>query len=606
MPDLIAQGTEAQQRWRRTLPEGETIVLGRLGGAWAVPWDRQVSHRHAGLLWNGRALEVVRLPDARNPVFLRGVEVERCAIGPGEHFVIGRTHLHAGRSTGECHGRRARVVQQQSFSSQYLKQVHFRNPDHRIEVLSRLPDVYLGAGGRSGIVRPAGEHVAGRRAQGRRRGRCGGGGSRGEREREGRRGENKVRQGDKERGRQGGEGRKGEKTRKNNLDAASPCLPVSLSPPLLVSLSTLSFLPSPVVLHWDQRLAIAPRFPAEPEFDSIMLRQRQSVLHVWHGMESATPEPYTASDAFDWAFCKAGHFGAMATFGKMLMQGLGGQRDYEAARHWLEQAASADMTEAQSGLGHLYANGLGVPRDATLAAEWFRKAAAANDVPAQVALGTFYLSGIGVAPDPAMAATFFIKAADQKNARAQHSAGLLLLRGDGVLQDVPRAETFLRASAKQNYLPAIISLAEFYSRGEGIAPNLEEAAIWYRKGAEMGDVQCQFIVGRLYARAKAYRRAFRKQPSFFIGRPNRGMTRARSTMPFSCSKEWAFLKTAPPLRSGTRKPPKRTSESRKCSSAGFIWPEKASSVTRNRPPIGLRVQPRLVIQTRKRHSLCFI
>ena len=30
MPDLIAQGIEAQQRWRRTLPEGETIVFGRV------------------------------------------------------------------------------------------------------------------------------------------------------------------------------------------------------------------------------------------------------------------------------------------------------------------------------------------------------------------------------------------------------------------------------------------------------------------------------------------------------------------------------------------------------------------------------------------------
>ena len=38
-------------------------------------------------------------------------------------------------------------VQQQSFSSQYLKQVQFRNPDHRIEVLSRLPDVISGATG---------------------------------------------------------------------------------------------------------------------------------------------------------------------------------------------------------------------------------------------------------------------------------------------------------------------------------------------------------------------------------------------------------------------------------------------------------------------------
>ena len=147
MPDLIAQGTEAQQRWRRTLPEGETIVLGRLGGAWAVPWDRQVSHRHASLLWNGSALEVVRLPDARNAVFLRGIEVDRCTIRPGEHFVIGQTNFTLADQQVNVTADAPAPVQQQSFSSQYLKQVHFRNPDHRIEVLSRLPDVISGAAG---------------------------------------------------------------------------------------------------------------------------------------------------------------------------------------------------------------------------------------------------------------------------------------------------------------------------------------------------------------------------------------------------------------------------------------------------------------------------
>ena len=66
MPDLIAQGVEAQQRWRRTLPEAQPIVLGRLGGVWAVPWDHHVSRRHVSLLCNGNRLEVARLPDARN------------------------------------------------------------------------------------------------------------------------------------------------------------------------------------------------------------------------------------------------------------------------------------------------------------------------------------------------------------------------------------------------------------------------------------------------------------------------------------------------------------------------------------------------------------
>ena len=147
MPDLIAQGIEAQQRWRRALPEGQEVRLGRLGGTWAVPWDHQVSRRHARLLWNGTRLEVARLPDARNPIFLRGKEVDRFTIEPGEHFVIGQTTFTLADQQVNVTADAPQPVQQQSFSAQYLKQVQFRNPDHRIEVLSRLPDVISGAAG---------------------------------------------------------------------------------------------------------------------------------------------------------------------------------------------------------------------------------------------------------------------------------------------------------------------------------------------------------------------------------------------------------------------------------------------------------------------------
>ena len=146
MPDLIAQGIEAQQRWRRTLTEGEEIVLGRLGGAWAVPWDQQVSRRHAAL--RGTAA---------------GTGGRAAARGAEPHFSPrrgGRT-MHGWRpaNISSLGRRRSRVadqqvsvtsdspepMQQQSFSAQYLKEVRFRNPDHRIEVLSRLPDVISGA-----------------------------------------------------------------------------------------------------------------------------------------------------------------------------------------------------------------------------------------------------------------------------------------------------------------------------------------------------------------------------------------------------------------------------------------------------------------------------
>src|SRR3972149_7656847 len=140
MPDLIAQGTEPQHRWRRTLSEGLELTLGRLSGTWAVPWDHHVSRIHAKLFWNGRHLKVTRLTHARKPIFFHGKEFDSFTIEPGDHFVIGQTSFTLADQRVNITADAPQPVQQQSFSAQYLRQVQFRNPDYRIEVLSRLPD----------------------------------------------------------------------------------------------------------------------------------------------------------------------------------------------------------------------------------------------------------------------------------------------------------------------------------------------------------------------------------------------------------------------------------------------------------------------------------
>ena len=287
MPDLIAQGTEAQHRWRRPLPEGQEIVLGRLGGVWAVPWDHQVSRRHVALVWDGRRLKVRRLPDAKNPLFLGGREKDRFEIAPGEHFVVGQTVFTLADQRVDVSVDQPAPVQQQSFSAQYLKGVQFRNPDHRIEVLTRLPDVISGAAGDqelfvrlvsmllAGIPRAdaaavvAAEEVTGD-------------GERGT-------GDGKRSAGKDDR----------DQTAENSRHASVSSLPSPLSP----RPSHLFFTPAPLVLHWDQRMAIAGNFRPSQGLILESLRQGQSVLHVWRGAAAALPDSYTASDSFDWAFC---------------------------------------------------------------------------------------------------------------------------------------------------------------------------------------------------------------------------------------------------------------------------------------------------------------
>ncbi len=246
MADLIAQGEEPQQRWRRTLPKGDPVTLGRTAGVWAVPWDRHVSRHHVELCWSGRELEVRRLPDTQNPLFFRGRETNKCSLKPGEHFVIGETTFTLSDQRVNVAADVPRPFRQQSFSSQYLKEVQFRNPDHRIEVLSRLPEVISGAADDNELcVRLVSMLLAGI-----------------------------------------------PRTDTAAVVAVAGEITADESPPLPVS-----------VLHWDRRLLTERDFQPSQRLILEAVRQEESVLHVWKGAEPSAADPFTARGNVDWAFC---------------------------------------------------------------------------------------------------------------------------------------------------------------------------------------------------------------------------------------------------------------------------------------------------------------
>ncbi len=145
MPDLIAQGAEPDNRWRRRLPVGRTCILGREAGFWSTAWDRRISRRHVEIGWHENRLEVRRLPSARNPVFVRGHEHDFFVLYPGEHFVIGDTTFTLADEQAQVTLGAPPPVAQESFSAQYLKGLRFRNSDRRINVLSRIPEIISSA-----------------------------------------------------------------------------------------------------------------------------------------------------------------------------------------------------------------------------------------------------------------------------------------------------------------------------------------------------------------------------------------------------------------------------------------------------------------------------
>ncbi len=147
MADLIAQGAQEQHRWRRSLPEGRAVLVGRTAGEWSVPWDEQISRRHAQLTWGEGRLRVRRLPTARNRIFVGGEPIEEAELRPGESFVSGETTFTVTDERPEVESNTPSPLAEHSFRPQELQQVAYRDAERRLDILSRLPELIAGATG---------------------------------------------------------------------------------------------------------------------------------------------------------------------------------------------------------------------------------------------------------------------------------------------------------------------------------------------------------------------------------------------------------------------------------------------------------------------------
>jgi adenylate cyclase len=141
MADLIAQGIEPQQRWRRSVPVDSPVLVGRGSGGWGIDWDPQVSRQHIEIAMDGQRLRVRRLPDATNPVFFHGQNLHEFVVSSGEHFVIGKTRLTFVTERPRVSMDHPSPDSQRKFAPDKLRKLEYRDAARRIAVLTQLPDV---------------------------------------------------------------------------------------------------------------------------------------------------------------------------------------------------------------------------------------------------------------------------------------------------------------------------------------------------------------------------------------------------------------------------------------------------------------------------------
>jgi adenylate cyclase len=141
MPELIAQGPQLNDRWRKKLPSDTPIILGRNRSPWSIPWDKKISGEHAEIVLKDGRISLRRLQGASNPVFLQGKAQDTFTLGPGEHFVIGGTTFTYSTEQADVSQATPYPWAERTFSRVDLGRVQFRDADKRIEALARLPDL---------------------------------------------------------------------------------------------------------------------------------------------------------------------------------------------------------------------------------------------------------------------------------------------------------------------------------------------------------------------------------------------------------------------------------------------------------------------------------
>lgn len=166
---------------------------------------------------------------------------------------------------------------------------------------------------------------------------------------------------------------------------------------------------------------------------------------------------------------------------------------------WVRSAAECGLAAAQLRLGRMLLAGMGMERDERAAFGWFARAAAQGDAEASNMVGRCHENGWGVPVNLERAAASYHASARGRHDWGQYNYGNLLFDGRGVPPDRPQALRWFLLAASQGHGRAMNLLARCLEEGWGCRRDIGEAAYWYERSARSGYFRGQFNYAMLLA-----------------------------------------------------------------------------------------------------------
>jgi|GEM_PF-546311 len=167
------------------------------------------------------------------------------------------------------------------------------------------------------------------------------------------------------------------------------------------------------------------------DFKTFIQKSDPALLKTWDVMNPDVPKLLKSFDAYAETLKNSG----------VAQKAIQARKDRQKRKFQkrIEEAGSSGDREAQFSIGVSYLNGLGVEKNLQAANTWIGKAAAQGLAEAQAVLGNNFETGKGVAVDFGKAVAWYLKAAMQDNPMGQYNLARMYAMGKGVKRDYAKS-----------------------------------------------------------------------------------------------------------------------------------------------------------------------
>ncbi len=187
-------------------------------------------------------------------------------------------------------------------------------------------------------------------------------------------------------------------------------------------------------------------------------------------------------------------------FGVKSMEGRGCEQDYVVARKWFGRAAGQGHAEALARYGYLLVNGLGGDVNVEKSVKHYETAAEKESAAALFFLGELHFRGVLYKKNVAEAKALYERAAACWNIAPEESKWILLgafnrlaemhAKGEECSKDPLMAARLYRFSAQNGSVVGCRNLGMFYRDGVGVSKSEDAMSHWFSKMWEAAETVC--------------------------------------------------------------------------------------------------------------------